>query len=73
MAKGQKSHTFRKKIRRSEKKRTLKRRMTKRNYIKNRKAKSRKMRGGSLWDWLTGKKPEQQQVYDITKESNASF
>lgn len=37
-----------------------KRRMSKMRHLKKNIRKSRKMRGGGLWNWITGKKEEQQ-------------
>jgi len=54
-----------------------KRRMSKMRHSKKMIRKSRKMRGGGLSDyfpsWLTVKRPQQQQNYDMTSESNSSF
>ena len=67
----------RRSMKRKSMKTMKKRRMSKMRHSKKMIRKSRKMRGGGLSDyfpsWLTGKKPQQQQNYDITSESNSDF
>jgi hypothetical protein len=66
----------RRSMKRKSMKTMKKRRMSKMRHSKKMIRKSRKMRGGGLWNWLTGKKSGQppQAIFDQSQTSqNGSF